>query len=461
LLVDYSQKMADARKSERKKKSGFISAMGNFSIQYNLSSISAALPIMTDTLFTEPDWATYVLKGLVFAGSVFGMCVMGYLGDLIGRRKAMLTTLFFTVIGSLGCALFPWGYDDNVIFAVMSACRFILGVGVGGIYPLSAATASEGSSADATHAEVAKDVGWAFFWQTPGAMAPYAVALALLQLGNSTVATEVTFRVLMGIGALPAAIVFFSALGYSDSEEFKSGRVRSPLRDALEHRQYWRTLAGTAGTWFLYDIAYYGTNIFTPEIIENIFGKENNTEMCWHSLVAQAIGIPGCIAAILALKPKGGYWLMYWGFLLNALLFGMFAMVYNIDRSGSTGLKFTLYCLLTFALNFGPNVATYVLPAVSFPVQVRTIFHGLSAAGAKLGAVTGSYIFQPVSDGWGIAGVMWMQFALSILGAIVTVFFIQKDRPAKDAPLADQFERSPLLSSSRSLVSGNDRPINF
>ena len=92
----------------RKKKSEFIAAMGNFSIQYNLSSISAALPLMHDTLFPEPEWSQYVLKGLVFAGSVVGMCVMGYLGDLIGRRKALLMTLAFTVIGSLGCALFPW-----------------------------------------------------------------------------------------------------------------------------------------------------------------------------------------------------------------------------------------------------------------------------------------------------------------------------------------------------------------
>ncbi len=39
--------------------------------------------------------------GLVFAGAVTGMMVMGYLADVIGRRKAMIFTLSLTVAGSV------------------------------------------------------------------------------------------------------------------------------------------------------------------------------------------------------------------------------------------------------------------------------------------------------------------------------------------------------------------------
>jgi PHS family inorganic phosphate transporter-like MFS transporter len=45
---------------------------------------------------------------------------------------------------------------------------------------------------------------------------------------------------------------------------------------------------------------------------------------------------------------------------------------------------------LMFALNWGCNVATFVLPAVAFPPGVRATFHGLSAASGKLGAVVGA-----------------------------------------------------------------------
>ena len=366
------------------------------------------------------------------------MCLMGYLGDAIGRQRALIVTLSLTVLGALGCALFPWSYDPNIVYAVICACRFVLGVGVGGIYPLSAVTASEGS---ASKEDVTKSVGMAFFWQTPGAMFPYLVGLLLLQIPSSyTNATQLQFRLLMGLGAIPAAIVLYASLSHEDSHEFKKSQAKSPLKDALKQRAYWKTLLGTAGTWFLYDVAYYGTNIFTPDIIESIFGKEDNIQLCWHSLVAQAIGIPGCLLGIWLLKPKGVYWLMLYGFWFIALLFAAFAIVYNVDTTGLSSIKFVLYCALTFALNFGPNVATFVLPVVSFPPHVRSIFHGLSAASAKLGAVVGTYIFVPISHAWGVAGVMWLQVGLCVLGAIVTILCVQKDSERDAVDLQDSLQ---------------------
>ena len=68
--------------------------------------------------YPSPGWASYVLLGLVFAGAVTGMMIMGYLADRIGRRKAMLFTLALTVAGSLGSAILPWG-PDSAIYAII------------------------------------------------------------------------------------------------------------------------------------------------------------------------------------------------------------------------------------------------------------------------------------------------------------------------------------------------------
>lgn len=57
---------------------------------------------------------------------------------------------------------------------------------------------------------------------------------------------------------------------------------------------------------------------------------------------------------------------------------------------GATTLLFVELGALMFALNWGCNVATFVLPAVAFPPGVRATFHGLSAASGKLGAVVGA-----------------------------------------------------------------------
>jgi PHS family inorganic phosphate transporter-like MFS transporter len=132
-------------------------------------------------LYKEPNWASFVILGLVFAGAVVGMGGMGYLGDSIGRKRAYCLTLGFIVFGSLGAALLPWGTAQTV-FGVLSVCRFVLGIGVGGLYPLSAVKAAESTAAGA---DTSTRTGWAFFWQTPGAMVPYVVGWILVQISRN------------------------------------------------------------------------------------------------------------------------------------------------------------------------------------------------------------------------------------------------------------------------------------
>lgn len=107
----------------------------------------------------------------IFVGAIAGQLSMGYLGDLIGRTKALFFTLLLASFGGLGSALFSHGSPES-IYAIIIMCRFILGIGVGGVYPLSATKAAEDSSAGGgkvNSVESAKS----FFWQSPGAIAPW------------------------------------------------------------------------------------------------------------------------------------------------------------------------------------------------------------------------------------------------------------------------------------------------
>jgi len=302
--------------------------------------------------FPEPIWVRYTLLGLVFAGAVCGMTCMGFLGDIIGRRKAMLMTLGFTVLGSLGAAIFPWGSIDTV-YALICCCRFFLGVGVGGLYPLSAAESAESSHANEDKTE---RVGWAFFWQTPGAMAPYVVALLLTQMQPSAWVTSFQFRLIMGLGAIPAGIVFFHEFYYhkENPREFVQRNTITPLQIMRKHPEHVYTLIGTGGGWFFYDIAYYGTAIFTPQILENIFGKgETLIDICWQSIVVTAIGLPAAAFAIKLLPSKGARWLNIYGFLLLAVLFSALAIVYNVDSEGLNSLKFVFFLYGYFWFKLG------------------------------------------------------------------------------------------------------------
>lgn len=131
--------------------------------------------------------------------------------------------------------------------------------------------------------------------------------------------------------------------------------------------------------------------------------------------------------AVYALKHRGGRWLSIWGFVFIAAAFASLATALTLypDSSQATGAKFTLFCAITVALNAGPNVSTYVLPASAFRRSERGTFHGLSAAAGKLGAVVGAFAFPPLVEGVGLAGVMWMQVGVALLGAAASVFFLR------------------------------------
>lgn len=93
---------------------------------------------------------------------------MGYAGDVFGRTHAMTFTLALVTFAAMLSAAAPQGSPSS-IYSTIIVMRFILGIGVGGVYPLSATKAAEdggkgGDSIDLTAAS------FAFFWQVPGSM---------------------------------------------------------------------------------------------------------------------------------------------------------------------------------------------------------------------------------------------------------------------------------------------------
>lgn len=444
------------------RKSNFIGAAANFAIQYNLSVLSLALKFMTsrgDALiaaddhvtrpdFPEPAWVGEVLLGAVFAGTIVGMTSLGVVGDAFGRRTGLLASLAIVIAASLAAAFASWG-DAATVYSVLCACRFLVGVGVGGMYPNGAALSAEGAAADEDSAE---RVGWAFFWQMPGQIAPVLVAYALLLLPADLPAlTSVQFRVMLALGALPAVITWvavyrmaplqapepeakLAAGGSGGDGDGDRGRdlgataAASPglgleaLAAAIfRHPEHQRTLLGTASTWLLWDINCYGTSIFTPAILSAIFpSSESMSDLLWQSLAVTSFGLLGILAAIPALHRFGGTWLSLWGFVLQAALFGTFGALFAASPTGLTGAKFATFCALSFAQGWGCNLSTYVLPTQLFPAEVRATFHGMSAAAGKLGAVIGTFMFVPVLAAGGVASVMWLQVAVCLAGAAAT-----------------------------------------
>jgi PHS family inorganic phosphate transporter-like MFS transporter len=155
----------------------------------------------------QAEWVASAATGTVFLGAITGQIIMGYLGDAWGRNVTMKFTLAIAAVSALLSALAPQG-SAVTVYAVIIVCRFFLGVGLGGVYPLSAVKASEDAAKCGLSEKDQQKAGVkAFFWQTPGSIAPWAVGYVCVYTGNISHAS--LWRLLLGLGCIPA---FFTVL---------------------------------------------------------------------------------------------------------------------------------------------------------------------------------------------------------------------------------------------------------
>jgi sugar phosphate permease len=256
-----------------------------------------------------------------------------------------------------------------------------------------------------------------------------ALVLAVAYGSTSAKATvRAEFRVLFGLGAAPALLVAFLCMFTTDSAEFTSRRTKSVWQTALANREFWRALVGSGMGWFLYDFVYYGTALNLPLITQRIFGEDEGEQalasQCWENIALNLMGLPGVVLAIWQLRRLGTKRLQSWGFVTIAASCLLLAAVFKQQRD-SRALLFAAACVLIVSLNWGCNVSTYVLPAESYPAEVRSSFFGLSAAMGKFGAIAGTATFQVITAAWGFSGTFVVCAAVSLVGVLVTQYFVE------------------------------------
>ncbi len=191
-----------------------VSGMGFFTDAYDLFVIGIVSTLLKTQWHLGTDQLA-LLNAVMLGAAFLGALVFGRVADIIGRTRVYWMSAALMVIAAIGSALAP-------SLAVLIAFRFLLGFGVGGDYPVSAVLMSE--YADGKNR--GRMVGLVFSAQAVGLIVGPVIALALLGGG---VGPALTWRLLLGLGAIPAAAAVWLRRKMPEPPRYQA-RADSPRR---------------------------------------------------------------------------------------------------------------------------------------------------------------------------------------------------------------------------------------
>ncbi|XP_052201895.1 probable inorganic phosphate transporter 1-9 [Diospyros lotus] len=428
-----------------------VAGMGMFTDAYDLFCIPPIMRLIARIYYQDvgkekgpPIFVSSLMVGIPLLGTVIGKLVFGRLGDCFGRRRVYGLALTLMVLSSLGCG-FSICTKPGCVLASLVFFRFLLGIGIGGDYPLSATIMSEFANKRTRGAFIAA----VFSMQGLGIVVSSTVTMVVCLIfeaatnpgPNQTpkVAADLAWRLILMIGALPAALTCYWRMMMPETARYTALVEQNVIQAAKNmekvldvslsqiaedaeypqnpppsypffskqfFRRHGRDLFSCSVSWFLVDIVFYSTNLVQAEIYGKYF-PNRQTQINPHNvnafrdafnvakfqaLLAICSTIPGYWATVFLIDRIGRVKIQMMGFFFMAL--ALFAMgipyaAYWHDHIKNKGFLF-LYGITFFFSNFGPNTTTFIVPAELFPARFRSTCHGISGAVGKVGAIIGA-----------------------------------------------------------------------
>ena len=441
----------------------FVSGMGFFTDAYDLFVIGIVVYLV------KPEWhlsTSHVswLNSATLLASAVGALLFGRVADMLGRKRIYGYEVLILAGGAIASAFAP-----NFLWLLVF--RVILGIGIGGDYPVSATIMSEYSSKQ----HRGRMVGLVFAMQGAGLIVGPLIAAALL---SWHIPANITWRVLLGLGAIPGLAVFYLRRRIHETPRFAlaGGAVhearaaiaaaagaaapapaptdnlirvpRSALQGfllLLRSPQMVKWLIGASAAWALMDFCYYGNSISAPEILAliNPHGTELDNVLLQLGIFA-VFAVPGYILAILLLDRTGRRSIQTLGFGVMGLMFLLIGLIPAVTVNV---LPFVLlFGISYFFTQFGPNTTTFVYPAEIFPVDVRTTGHGIAAAAGKVGAFIGAFVFPVfLATSMGIRGALIIAGVVAFVGMWATVALLPEPKGRSLEELEDEARGLPRV----------------
>lgn len=360
-----------------------------------LQQMQAAQGLVVSDAFVG-QWMAYVTAAFLL-GAAAGGVVFGWLGDKIGRVRAMaFSILVYSVFtGFIYFATEPWH---------LAACRFVSALGMGGEWALGVALVME----------VWPEKHRPLMAGVIGAAANVGFALIAIIAIFFKVTVD-SWRWVALVGAAPALLTFVIRIFVPESEKWHAAVKASPTRTRplaeiftaplLRHTLIGIMLSSVAliGTW--------GSVQWLPLLADKMAGAGNPTAKAYTACVSAFGAVAGCLLSVWF----GAYVTRRMGYFLLCLtsLVACQWLLRGFDSYGTPFLALTFVVGATTAAFYG--WLPLYLPEL-FPTRVRATGQGVSFnAGRILAAVGALYSGQLVASFDG---------SYARAGAIITLIYL-------------------------------------
>lgn len=428
-----------------------VAGVGFFTDSYDIFAVSLLSTMVGIVYFNKKKGVTPVtsdtaIKVSTSAGTVVGQFGFGALADIVGRKRMYGLELIVIIVATLAQALVGVGPATDIV-GLLIFWRVVMGVGIGGDYPLSSIITSEFATTKWRGAMMGAVFAMQGFGQLTGALVALvtivgfkgslsSVKTIALCTGECALAVDKSWRVLIGFGAVPACIALYYRLtipetprytfdvardvekANDDVDAYMKGKhegspdevaraqafqqadrltvPKASFKDFFSHYSKWKNgkiLLGTAGSWFMLDVAFYGLNLNTTTVLGAIgYGGGSTVYHILYNLAAGSCilvcagAIPGYWCTVALVDTVGRKPIQLMGFCALTVLF----IVWGFDFWHlKPHAHLAIYVLVQFFFNFGPNATTFIVPGECFPTRYRSTSHGFSAGMGKIGSIIG------------------------------------------------------------------------
>jgi SP family galactose:H+ symporter-like MFS transporter len=431
---------------------GFTAALAGLLFGLDVGVISGALPFLKADFKLSIGAEGAVVSALLW-GAVVGTLISGMLSSHFGRRKTILISAAIFVVGSILCSIAP---SEQLLIGA----RLFLGIAVG----VASFTAPLYLS------EIAPQKVRGSLISMYQLMITIGIVLAFLS--NTWLASYATFggvtgghwRIMIGIIAIPAAIMFLGVLflpesprwlflkGFKDRavlvfkamhlDEVEIAAEVKEIEDNLKIKQngfemlktnpnFRRVIGLGVGLQLIQQLTGINVVMYFAPTIFRIAGFASTNQEMWGTVIVGITNVLATFIAIAFVDKLGRKPIMYAGFVTMGVAMTTVGTLFNmgIEKHPELGYP-AIFALLVFIIGFamsaGPII--WVLCSEIYPLSGRDLGVTFSTATNWIANAIVGQTFLLLLAGLGNGNTFLLYGALNILFIVFFVIFVPETK---------------------------------